>query len=118
MVAISLLAGSLVACAQGYRSYRPRQESCVDRTERDLEALLHRTAAFDSGRERVRYDNALHHLSEFQNELYRGRFDRGKLSRAIGNVQNVVRHNLLDDRARGMLLNDLNSLQAFRAAHG
>lgn len=117
---LALLAGGLTACAQRYyapryNSYQPRRESPVDRTAQHLEMLAHRTAAFDSGHERGRYDDAIRHLSQFQNDLYRGHFDRGKLDQAIGDVQNVLKHNPLDDRARGMLWNDLNDLRAFRA---
>jgi hypothetical protein len=119
VLALAVLAAGMSARAQGYDSYPPpRHESPVDQTIHHLEGLAHRTSAFDSGRERGRYDNAIRHLSQFQNGLMRGSFDRGRLDEAIGDVQSVVDHNPLDERARGMLWNDLNNLRAFRATRG
>lgn len=119
VLALALLVGGISARAQGYNSYPPaRAESPVDQTIHHLEGLAHRTSAFDSGHERSRYDNAIRHLSEFQNGLARGHFDKGRLDQAIGDVQNVVDHNPLDEHARGMLWNDLNNLRAFRATRG
>jgi hypothetical protein len=83
-----------------------------------LEGLAHRTGSFTSGRERSRYDNAIRHLSQFQNRYSRGDFDKDRLDQAINDVQNVVDHNPLDGRARSMLMNDLGQLRAFRASRG
>jgi hypothetical protein len=85
---------------------------------RRLEELAHRTAAFESGHQRGRYDTAIRHLSQFQNDLYRGHFNKGRLDQSIDDVENVIRRNPLDDHARGMLWNDLNDLRAFRATRG
>jgi hypothetical protein len=118
-----LVGGSTAAQAQGYRpySYGPpssRMGSPVDVTTQHLEMLAHRNGSFDSWRERQRYDNAIRHLSDFQSRLYRGYFDKGKLDQAIGDVQNVVNHNALDERGRRILWTDLNNLRTFRAARG
>jgi hypothetical protein len=118
VLAILLAVSGLSARAQGYERYPSRAESPADRTAHHLESLAHRTGPFESGRERSRYDHAIRHLSEFQNRLYQGHFDRDRLDQAINDVQNVVNHNPLDNRARGMLWNDLNDLRAFRATRG
>jgi hypothetical protein len=119
VLALALLAGGIPASAQGYNSYsQARPELPVDQTIHHLEGFAHRTSAFDSGHERSRYDNAIRHLSEFQNGLARGFFDKGKLDQAIGDVQSVVDHNPLDEHARRTLWNDLNNLRAFRATRG
>jgi hypothetical protein len=121
-LALSLLIASpAVTNAQDYRSYSPRSDramSPVDVVSRHLEGLAHRTGSFTSRRERERFDNAIRHLSQFQNQYYRGHFDKGRLDQAINDVQNIVDHNPLDDRARGMLWQDVNDLRAFRATRG
>jgi hypothetical protein len=111
------------AQAQDPRAYgygRPDRgaASPVDITVRHLEGLADRTGRFTSGRERSRYDNAIRHLSQFQDRYYRGDFDKDRLDQAISDVQNVVDHNPLDGRARSMLWNDLNRLRGFRASRG
>jgi hypothetical protein len=111
------------AQAQDPRAYgygRPDRgaASPVDITVRHLEGLANRTGRFTSGRERSRYDNAIRHLSQFQDRYYRGDFDKDRLDEAISDVQNAVDHNPLDGRARSMLWNDLNRLRGFRASRG
>ncbi len=123
MAVVLLVGGSAGLTAQEYRpySYGPppsRVESPVDITAHHLEELAHRSSSFISWRERQRYDNAIRHLSEFQNRLYRGHFDKGRLDQAISDVQHVAEHNALDERGRGILWNDLNNLRAYRAYRG
>jgi len=67
------------------------------------------------GKEYNRFNNAMRHLSEFDTKLNRGQFDRGKLDRAIEDVNNVVRHNRLDRRDRNMLATDVDRLREFRS---
>ncbi len=102
---------------RGYDRGR-RMVSPVDATIRDLERAASRNGGYVSHRERSRFDNAMRHLSEFQDRYYRGRFDRDRLDRAIDDVNNVVRHNPLDRYERDRLWNDLNNLRAFRANPG
>jgi hypothetical protein len=118
--AVALISsGALSATAQDYPQSRfERQESPVNQTIHDLERLARRTGNFDSGRERARYDNAIRHLSQFQNRLYRGDFDRDRLDQGISDVQNVVDHNRLGDRQRNRLWADLSTLRTFRSRHG
>jgi hypothetical protein len=60
----------------------------------------------------------LRHLSQFEDHLFRGRFDKGRLDSAIADVDEVARHNPLDDRARQILFADLNELRTYRATQG
>ena len=135
-VAIGLLAGSAaISYAQGwyhadsdrYERYRDydhdydrggRAQSPVDMTVRDLEHFARRSERYSSHHERVRFDNALRHLSKFQDRLYRGHFDKEELDDAIEDVNNVVKHNSLDQYARERLWNDVNNLRAFRENRG
>jgi hypothetical protein len=69
------------------------------------------------GREYDRFNNAMRHLSEFEAKLSRGQYDRGKLDRAIEDVNNVVRNNRLDRRDRNVLATDVERLRDFRARY-
>ena len=53
-----------------------RMVSPVDATIRDLERAANRNGGYVSHRERSRFDNAMRHLSEFQDRYYRGRLDK------------------------------------------
>jgi Skp family chaperone for outer membrane proteins len=87
----------------------------VDRTQSDLR----RAADFErrKGKEISRYENAEKHLSDFDKEITKGHFDKGKLDEAIDDVKNVVEHNTLDPDARDALNADLRDLRAVRVEH-
>ena len=68
-----------------------------------------------SGKERERYDNALHHLSDFDQSLAHSRFDKGKLDTAIEDINNVCKNNTLTPGERDVLLSDLRQLRDLRA---
>jgi hypothetical protein len=82
----------------------------------DLQRVARANGAY-SKRERERYDNALRHLSEFQDRLRQRQFDKGKLDQAIGDVQNIVDNNRLDRRAKNVLWRDLGALRTMRARY-
>jgi hypothetical protein len=69
-------------------------------------------------KERERYDNAMKHLSEFDRDLSRNKFDKGKLDEAIEDVKNVVEHNTLEPGLRDALSQDLSDLRALRERRG
>ncbi len=89
-----------------------RARALVDRVQEDL----HRAADFNRNneKERVRYQNVQHHLSEFDRELRRDHFDKGKLDDAINDLKNVVQNNTLDPRDRDGLAADLSDLRTLR----
>ncbi|MBV9085348.1 MAG: hypothetical protein JOZ62_21950, partial [Acidobacteriaceae bacterium] len=63
------------AHAQIYR-YNPEHRRPVDATIHHLQEIAARNTF--SGRERERYDNAMRHLSQFEERLHdRGAFDKG-----------------------------------------
>lgn len=120
VIVCSLLsAGTMVMPAQGGRyEHSRRADSPVDRTIHDLERIAQSGGRYNSRHERSRFDNAIRHLSEFDNRYDRGHFDKGKLDDAIGDVQNVVDHNPLNERGRRILWDDLSALRGFRANRG
>lgn len=102
----------LVSQAPAQDNLYGNARSLVERVQNDL----HRAARMDQEREkhRERYDNAEHHLSDFDRELARNHFDKGKLDTAIDDVKNVVDNNTLDPQARDILTQDLRDLRNLR----
>src|SRR5258708_12981206 len=72
----------------------------VSQTHSDLKAV--RAERLD-GKERERYDNALKHLSEFDQALSKSKYDKDKLDEAIEDLSNVVKNNVLSPDERDPL---------------
>ena len=89
-----------------------RARDLVARVQDDLQ----RAAEFSrfKEKERVRYQNAQHHLSEFDRELTKGHFDQSKLDDAIDDVKNVLKNDTLGSRDRDALTRDLADLRTLR----
>jgi len=94
---------------------RMDSRAVIGRTQQDIS----RSLEFErhKGKEIARYDNAQHHLSEFDKKLTEGHFDKGKLDEAIDDVKNLVEHNTLDPDLRDALNADLRDLRVLRAEH-
>jgi hypothetical protein len=65
-------------------------------------------------KERSRYENVQHHLSDFDRELRRDHFDKGKLDDSINNLKDVVKNNTLESHDRDALASDLSDLRTLR----
>jgi hypothetical protein len=68
--------------------------------------------------ERDRVDKALHILSDLDQKLSKGKFDKGKLDSLISSVRDVVSHNTLAPPTRDALKADLSDLERLRSAKG
>ncbi|MGH7485478.1 MAG: hypothetical protein ACREMY_07725 [bacterium] len=90
-----------------------RARGLVAQTHHDLRGIAHHETY--SGKERERYDNALRHLSEFDRELAKGKYDKDRLDAAIDDINNVCKNNALGPNERDALLGDLKSLRDLRA---
>lgn len=112
VVALLLAAGSIAYSQDRYENAR----SLVARVQNDLRRAEHFTPP--DGKEKERYFNAQHHLSQFDRELARGRFDKDKLDEAIDDVKNVVENNTLSPRDRDVLSGDLRDLRELRRTRG
>jgi CCR4-NOT transcriptional regulation complex NOT5 subunit len=88
----------------------------VDRVQRNLRRAEHFTPPNE--KEKERYHNAQHHLSEFDRRLSEGKFDKDKLDEGIDDVKNVVENNTLSPEARDMLTRDLGELRELRRTRG
>ena len=112
------LAGTVLLCALTGAG-GVLQASDFDRA-RDLVAHvqddLQRAADFThtNEKERSRYENVQHHLSEFDRELRRDHFDKGKLDDSIDNLKDVVKNNTLESHDRDALAMDLSDLRTLR----
>ena len=89
-----------------------RARDLVSRVQGDLQKAAEFTATNE--KERVRYENVQHHLSEFDRELRRDHFDKGKLDSAIDNLKDVVKNNTLESHDRDALAMDLSDLRTLR----
>jgi hypothetical protein len=94
--------------AAGYDQAR----DMVTRVQDDLQRAADFTRS--NAKERVRYENVQHHLSEFDRELRRDHFDKGKLDTAIDDLKNVVKNNTLEGHDRDALASDLSDLRTLR----
>jgi transcription initiation factor TFIIIB Brf1 subunit/transcription initiation factor TFIIB len=89
-----------------------RARDLVNRIQDDLQRAEDFTR--NNEKERVRYENVQHHLSEFDRDLRRDHFDKGKLDDAIDNLKDVVKKNTLEGRDRDALAADLSDLRTLR----
>jgi len=89
-----------------------RARDLVDRIQEDLRRAAEFTRTNE--KERVRYQNVQHHLSEFDRDLRRDHWDKGKLDEAIDNLKSVVQNNTLEGRERDALAADLSDLRTLR----
>jgi|SRR5581483_3749489 len=89
-----------------------RARDLVARVQNDLSRAEDFTR--NNEKERVRYENVQHHLSEFDRDLRRDHFDKGKLDQAIDDLKNVVKNNTLEGHDRDALAADLSDLRTLR----
>ena len=87
----------------------------VSRVQNDLQRAADFTRTKD--KERGRYENVQHHLSEFDRDLSHHHFDKGKLDSAIDNLKDVVKNNTLESHDRDALATDLSDLRTLRDTH-
>ena len=113
VVGTLLIAATAVVYAQGRFG---TARGLVDRVQRNLRRAEHFTPPNE--KEKERYHNAQHHLSEFDRKLSEGKFDKDKLDEAIDDVKNVVENNTLSPEDREMLTRDLGELRELRRTRG
>jgi hypothetical protein len=89
-----------------------RARDVVARVQDDLQRAADFTRKNE--KERERYHNVQHHLSEFDGDLRAGKFDKGKLDTAIDDLKNVVKNNTLESHDRDTLAQDLSDLRTLR----
>ena len=101
---------------QGAYGYGRNAQFLIDRVMADLNRAAQR-ARLD-GHERKHFDEVAGNLQEFEARWARGRFDTGKLDKAIHNLQHLADADRVRGRDRDMLAQDLEDLREFRASRG
>jgi hypothetical protein len=99
----------------GY-GYGRNQQFLVDRVMSDLDRAA-RGGRLD-GHEVDHFNEAARSLQEFQSKWARGKFDRGKLDKAIHNLEHLADADRVRGRDREILSRDLYDLRQFRASAG
>ena len=89
-----------------------RARDVVAQVQDDLRRAADFTASKE--KERDRYRDVQRKLSEFDRELSKGHFDKGKLDDAIDELKDVVKNNTLESHDRDALVSDLADLRTLR----
>jgi hypothetical protein len=87
----------------------------VDRTQNDLRMAAE--LEHEKSKQRDRYLSAQGHLSSFDRHLVKGKFDRGELDKARGEIKGILDHNVLQASSRDALLRDMDDLTVARDRH-
>ncbi len=98
------------------RGYGYGQADPVSRAMSDLNRAASR-ANLD-GHERHHFEEVSENLEDFQERWVRGKFDTGKLDKAIHNLEHLAQADRVRGGDREMLTRDLYDLREFRATRG
>ncbi len=99
-----------------YNDYRPYgYQDPVSRAIRNLEGIGSRS--FVDRHEQRHFRGALEELYRFQQRARDGRFDKGRLDRAIEHIDHLAGADQLHPRARQILRGDLWELRRFRSEY-
>ena len=108
-----ILFGLFSASAMAFGQDFTHARDLVGKVQNDLE----RAAEFTRSKEKEsdRYRNVQKRLSDFDRDLSRGKFDKGKLDEAIEDLKSVTKNNTLEAHDRDSLMADLEALRELRA---
>ena len=116
LVLVAAVASSGTVCSQG--KYGGARE-IINHVNEDLRRAADDARQGSKGKdERDRVDKAQHRLSELDQRLSKGKFDKGKLDDLISSVRDVAEHNTLAPPTRDALKADIGDLERLRSAKG
>lgn len=98
---------------RGYGQYRG---DLISRVMSDLNRAA--SGAYLDNHERHHFEEVAGNLQDFQARLARGKFDTGKLDKAIHNLQHLAEADRVRGADRDMLARDLYDLRQFRDTRG
>lgn len=101
---------------RGYGYGYGNQQFLIGRVMSDLDQAARR-ARLD-GHEADHFNEVARNLQEFQSKWARGKFDSGKLDKAIHNLEHLAGADRVRGRDRDMLSRDLYDLREFRDSRG
>ena len=96
--------------------YGSNQNSLIGRVLADVN-MAASNARLD-GHERKHFDDAVRKLQEFEGRWAQGRFDSGKLDKAIESLEHLANADRVRGRDRDRLGRDIEDLRQFRATRG
>lgn len=109
----SILVGALGGSALAlFGQEYGRARDLVAKVQDDLRRAADFTASKE--KERDRYRDVQRKLSEFDRDLSKGHFDKGKLDGAIDELKEVMKENTLESHDRDALTADLADLRTLR----
>jgi hypothetical protein len=92
------------------------QGSLIGRVLSDLDRAA--ANAYLDGHERQHFDTVAQKLQEFEQRFAQGKFDTGKLDKAIENLDHLANADRVNGRDRDMLARDIQDLRQFRSTRG
>lgn len=96
--------------------YRPGAAGVIDRTLSDLRSAASRNRV--DRHERDHFERAMNELQAFRYRLAEGRFDEGRLNRAIEDLEHLARAHQVHPNDRRTLARDMLALRDFRNGRG
>jgi hypothetical protein len=104
-LALGLMAPAGVARVNDYSELR----GLIDRTQSDLR----QASGLEHGKKQLnRYHDVQDNLSKLDRKLSKGKFDKGALEHAIGDLKGIIEHNTLQPSGRDQLNRDIADLKA------
>lgn len=89
----------------------------IDRVLYNLNVAASNSAGADS-HERGHFNKAQEELRNFQTRWAQGRFDTGRLDKAMSAMRDLANSNQVNSRDRSVIANDISALQQFRSSGG
>jgi hypothetical protein len=100
----------------GYGYGQGQQQSITGRVLNDVFRAAERSPL--DGHDRNHVNEVTRSLREFDERLARGKFDTGKLDKAISNLDHLAQADRVRGRERDLLMRDVDELRRFRATRG
>jgi hypothetical protein len=116
MLGASLLLGQASAQNRrpGYRDDSPASGNVIGRVMSDLN-MAARNSRVDN-HERKHFQSAMDDLRRFEDRQRQGKWDQGRLDKAIEHLSHLADARQLNPRDRRMMADDANMLRDFRAS--
>lgn len=100
----------------GNDRYGSNPGSLIERVLSDINMAA--SNALLDGHEARHFDEAASKLQEFEGRWAQGKFDTGKLDKAIDNLRHLADADRVNPRDRDMLARDIDELRQFRSTRG
>ncbi|HUS07999.1 MAG TPA: hypothetical protein VMZ52_16980 [Bryobacteraceae bacterium] len=96
----------------GNGGYANDPRSLVARVQSDVSRVAN--SSYADHHEQKHFSETMRNLDDFNNKLSRGRFDQGRLDKAMSSLSHLVNAQQIHPRDRNILANDLSALRSLR----